>query len=248
MGWMPDIPHDQAEPKGTLNPRAIVLHRTYGQWAGDYAVIKRDSLCQFLIGKLDGQWVQFMDTTSVAYHCNGANFMAVGVELTGINDDPLSDWQISQLNEVLTYLHDLHHIPLSYLNPIMTKPASIWVNGGGYQGVIAHLNVKTDNNTAQHTDYVSALDYSRVIADPLPIPPKKAMADNIMWLAFMKDINYCDVYYAGVLVDGFTNEDPNQFGIGPKMQRYLDQGVPSTMFDTEAAYAGSRARLKKVYQ
>ncbi len=158
---------------GGLTPVAVVLHRTYGQWPGDYSVIKGNSLCQFLIGQQDGQWVQFMDTNQVAYHCNGANFKAVGIELTGTNDDPLTDWQVARLGEVLRFLQSAHGIPLGYIDPSSTPPASIWVNGGGFSGVISHVSVRTDDGSSQHSDAIWVSDYARAVQSAVPTPPKK---------------------------------------------------------------------------
>ncbi len=158
---------------GGLTPVAITLHRTYGQWPGDYAVIKNNSLCQFLIGQQDGQWVQFMDSNEVAYHCNGSNFRSVGIELTGVNEDVLTDWQAARLGDVLRFLQVAHGIPLAYVDPSATDPASIWVNGGGFSGVISHDSVRTDDGSAQHTDLVTVSDYARAIQGAVPKPPRK---------------------------------------------------------------------------
>ncbi len=164
MSWIPYCPIDPATPMGALSPQAVVLHRTYGQWPGDYSVIKNNSLCQLLIGQAQGQWVQFMETTSVAYHCNGANFRAYGIELTGVNEDVLTDWQVTCLHAALGWLSSTHGIPLVYTDPAATPDASIWVNGGGFSGVISHVSVKTDDGSAQHTDMVTAADFNRALS------------------------------------------------------------------------------------
>lgn len=65
-----------------------------------------------------------------------------------------------------------------------------------------------------------------------------------MWIAYILALNYCDVYYNGVLVDGFKNDDePNGFNVGHKMQRYLDGGVGLTIYKTEDEYKSARGRL-----
>jgi hypothetical protein len=178
---MPGCPQDNATPMGALNPVAVVLHRTYGQWPGDYNVIKNNSLCHFLIGQQDGQWVQFVDTNAVTYHCNGANFRAVGIELTGTNDDPLTDWQVTKLGDVLRYLNSAHGIPLGYVDAAVTPPASIWVNSGGFSGIISHDSVQTDDGSAQHTDAVSLTDYQRAVATTV-IPPSKKDDDPMLYV------------------------------------------------------------------
>lgn len=173
MPRLGSCPQDQGRTYGFLSPVAVVLHRTYGQWGGDYSVIKNGGLAHFLIGKFDGQWVQFADTNEVQYHCNGANFKAIGIELTGTNDDPLTDWQTTKLGDVLRFLRSAHGIPLTYVDPAVTPAASIWVNGGGFSGVISHESVRTDDGSAQHSDEVATVDYSRALSGAIPAPPKK---------------------------------------------------------------------------
>jgi len=170
MGWIDGWPHDPTPPKGSLSPQAVVLHRTYGGYGGDYSVGKQ-GIFQFLIGQQVGQYVQFMSTESVAYHCNGANFRAFGVELTGTNEDALTDWQVEKLGEILHYAAGLG-IPLTYQDPLTTAPASISVNHSGFVGVISHISVMTDDGTAQHTDLTTPADYARAVGNtPAPTPP-----------------------------------------------------------------------------
>lgn len=168
MGWIPDWPTDPVAPKGALAPVAITLHRTHGHWPGDYAAGKT-GLFQFLIGQEDGQRVQFMSTTSVAWHANGANLKSFGVELTGTNEDPLTDWQVANLGEILRYAHDEHGIPLDYVDPITQPPASIHVNNGQFFGVISHISVRPDDDEPQHEDFVTVADFDRAVN---PAPPK----------------------------------------------------------------------------
>lgn len=172
MPRLAGCPQDQGVTYGYLDPIAIVLHRTYGQWPGDYSVIKNNGLCQFLIGKDEGQWVQFADTNQVTYHCNGANFKAVGIELTGVNEDPLTPWQEARLGDVLNFLHVAHGIPLDYTDPNTVAPASVWVNGGLFRGVISHDSVRTDDGSSQHTDEVPILAYIGALFKPGPTPPE----------------------------------------------------------------------------
>lgn len=173
MGWIPGWASDPVAPKGNLVPVAITLHRTYGGWPGDYSVGKQ-GLFQFLIGQEVGQRVQFMSTDSVAYHCNGSNFKSFGVEITGTNEDVPTDWQVACLGEILRYGNSEHGIPLDYLDPFSVPPASVWVNGGGFAGVLSHYSVKPDNNVAQHTDLIFVADYNRALGvSPLPPEPEE---------------------------------------------------------------------------
>jgi len=94
--WMPGIPHDPTATYGGLAPIALVDHRTYGGWGGDYSVGKgaRGKIgFQFLVGKEFGQWVQFADTSRLCYHAAGANSWSAGIEVTGVNEDEFTDWQ-----------------------------------------------------------------------------------------------------------------------------------------------------------
>jgi hypothetical protein len=163
MPWLSGCPQDPAQTFGDLTPVAITLHRTYGGWSGDYSVGKNQGLFQFLVGQDDGQWVQFADTNRVSYHCNGANFKSFGIELTGTNEDVLTPWQVARLGEILHWAHDTHGIPLDYLDPGSTPPASVHVNSGSFSGVISHVSVQTDDGSAQHSDLVTVEDFNRAI-------------------------------------------------------------------------------------
>ena len=163
MGWMPGCPADPGVYHGALSPVAVVLHRTYGAWGGDYSVGKQ-GIFQFLIGKDDGNWVQFAPTEIVQWHCNGANFKAVGIELEGTNEDPLTAWQAARLGDVLRYCSQTHGIPLNYLAPDAVPYASVWVNGGGFSGVISHCSVATDDGSQQHTDRIEVADWVRAVS------------------------------------------------------------------------------------
>lgn len=186
MARLASCPQDYATPMGSLSPEAVVLHRTYGYWPGDYAVIRNNSLCQFLIGKDPGNWVQFMDSTAVAYHCNGANFRAVGIELEGTNDDPLTDWQAARLGDVLRFLSAEHGIPLDFLDPNSVPAASVSVNHSGFRGVICHVSVATDDGSSQHSDEVSVADFQRALGTPAPTPtptPLVLQEDAMLYVA-----------------------------------------------------------------
>lgn len=190
MGWIPGWPTDPVAPKGSLTPVAVTLHRTYGGWGGDYSVGKNQGLFQFLIGQDDGQYVQFMETTSVAYHCNGANFKSFGVELTGTNEDALTAWQVAKLGEVLRYASSEHGIPLVYQDPVSTPPASIHVNDGNFRGVISHVSVMTDDGSSQHTDLVTVADFNAAIQQPGPTPTPTGDDDVTLYKITGSDGNY----------------------------------------------------------
>lgn len=225
MGWIPGWPTDPTDPKGSLNPAALTLHRTYGGWPGDYSVGKQ-GIFQFLIGKEDGQYVQFMSTTSVAWHCNGSNFRSVGVELTGTNEDRLTDWQVTKLGELLRYMHAEHGIPLSYQDPITTPPASISVNHSNFTGVIAHVSVATDDGSTQHGDYVTVPDYLRALGKPPPTPALHK-EDKMIYVGplFGRIGNVAWLCAGSLILHEWTDADGGSGFVGPKKMENWNDAV-----------------------
>lgn len=116
-----------------------------------------------------------------------------------------------------------------------------WHSANGYALVqIAnyHTMPQTDDNRTISDDWATLHK-----VDPIVIPPKRKVNDK-MWIAWFHDSNWCDVWYNGVLVDGFTNSEPNMFGIGPRFQRYLDMGAGWTPYATAGPeYDKIRAQL-----
>lgn len=150
------VPFDPGRhPQGRLAATACVLHRTYGargqdQYAGAYSIGKngRGGVgigFHFLIGKKDGQWVQFYDTTTEAAHALGANGWAVGIELDGVNEDPLTDWQVRALGWVIGSLP----FPHTYYDGPRKRV-------GGY---LSHNAVPGST----HTDKVMQSDWDKVM-------------------------------------------------------------------------------------
>lgn len=181
------VPQDQSQwdgANGSMNPQAITLHRTYGGWGGDYSVGKYQRIGghHFLIGKEVGQWAQFYNSNSVAYHCNGSNYVSVGIEVTGVNEDPLTGWQSACLGQIMNWLSATHGIPLSYVDP-ESGNASVRVNGSGFRGVISHRNVATDDGSSQHTDFISVAEFNRALGGaPAPADDsKKKGTDEVMY-------------------------------------------------------------------
>lgn len=191
MPWMAGCPADQGVLHGPMTDvRAVVLHRTYGYWPGDYSVGKQ-GIFQFLIGKADGNWVQFAPSEDCQWHCNGANRYAVGIELEGTNDDPLTDWQAARLGDVLRWVNATHGVPLEYLDPFGVAPASVWVNSGNFRGVISHVSVKTDDGSSQHGDFILPADFQRALgATPAgdDVTPEQ-MATLGQWMQEQRALN-----------------------------------------------------------
>ena len=192
---MPGCPQDPGVYHGPLNPQAIVLHRTYGAWGGDYSVGKQ-GIFQFLLGKDEGNWVQFAPTEIVQYHCNGANFRAFGIEIEGTNEDALTDWQLARLGDILRWANTEHGIPLVYQDPAVTPPASIWVNQSNFTGVISHVSVQTDDGSQQHTDEIDLATFNRAVAadSPVPAPTPILIPEDLMEFTknpYAKDEVWC---------------------------------------------------------
>jgi len=74
--------------------------------------------------------------------------------------------------------------------------------------------------------------------------PTKRKRIPTMWIAYLLDSKWCDVWFNGVIVEGFTNDNGNAFGIGPKLAGYLDQGAGMTSYRNGAEYAPVRDRLE----
>lgn len=248
MTWLDGWDHDELVRRGGMAPLAVTLHRTYGaSYGGDYGTIRNNGNsysgaggCQFLIGQNPGERVQFGDTTTVLYHCNGSNFKSFGVEITGTNPDELTDWQVASLAEVLAVARDVHGIPLDYCDPYLTPHASVWVNGGGFRGVISHTSVATDNGTGQHTDLVTPEDFNRAVARiggvPAPEPPhpEPTKGAGDMWVGHHwpddESPSADDDWYAisgGVIVHTFGG-DRSFLGIPAEAIDALNRGAAYT--------------------
>lgn len=181
------VPFDQGKhPQGSLRPTAIVLHRTYGTLNGDgyngaYVIGKngRGGVgigFHFLVGKNEGQWVQFYDTNVKAAHAKGANSWAVGIEFDGVNEGPLTDWQVRAGAWIISCVTEEHQIPRSYYNASRAK-----VNG-----VLPHSSVPGSD----HTDMVTRADWYRMSEkwNPYiaPVKPATTPPKDIDWGALRK--------------------------------------------------------------
>lgn len=156
MARMPGIPFDQgSESQGSLSPSAVILHRTYGSWNGDYSVgvgTGRPGIgFHFLIGKKDGNWVQFYDTRTKCSHCAGANSWSVGIEFEGTDADVLTDWQVRAGGDVIRFLSNDVGVPLDAFYEGPRKGQSREFRG--------HKTVEGSD----HTDAVTRSDFDRMV-------------------------------------------------------------------------------------
>ena len=166
---MPDIPYDQgSESQGALNPTAVILHRTYGSWNGDYSVgvgTGRPGIgFHFLVGKEAGQWVQFYDTRTKCSHAKGANSWSVGIEFTGKNEEALTAWQLEAGGKIVRWLSGDVGIPLDAYYDGPRKGQS-----SEYRG---HRTVADSD----HTDYITREDFDKMAGG---VPAELEEADNM---------------------------------------------------------------------
>ena len=171
--YLPGIPIADANIHGYRPCRpCVICHRTYGGWGGDYAVIQSEGLAHLLIGKDEGQWVQFGPPNALFYHCNGAND-GYGIEVTGTNEDDFTDWQIRCLRYVVPLLSSVIGVPQTYDD-------NAWVNGHTYVGFHSHNGVSTDDGTSQHTNIWKRSDWDKIVLPAAPAPVAAQHRDGEM--------------------------------------------------------------------
>lgn len=150
------VPYDPGPySQGTQHPVSVVCHRTYGKWGGDYAVGKGSRhLIGFhlLVGKDEGQWVQFYDTTVRCNHAAGGNRDSIGIEVTGRDDEAMTDWQVRALAHIVAELAQGDGIPAVHLD---------WGSGrvASFHGYRDHAQVAGST----HTDGWTPADWARIV-------------------------------------------------------------------------------------
>lgn len=166
MAWCSLLPHDPGPyPQGAQTPTQVVCHRTYGSWAGDYGVGKgsRKGIgFHFLVGKQQGQWVQFYDTAQRCNHAAGGNRDSIGIEVTGTDTDVMTGWQVEALGQLVQWLADTHGIPATKYHGPRTS---------FFAGYRDHADVAGST----HTDYWSDADWARIVAHA-------GEADDMGWM------------------------------------------------------------------
>lgn len=155
MARCPGVPWDPGPyPRGNQEPNAVIAHRTWGSWNGDYAVGKgaRSGIgFHFLVGKSEGQWVQFYESNVRCNHAAGGNVGTIGIEVTGTDDDPMTDWQVRALGHICRWISDTHGIPLVKYQGGRTSTFHGWRDHADVAG-------------SDHTDYWSDEDWQRIVA------------------------------------------------------------------------------------
>ena len=234
---VPGVPFDQGRhPQGKFSgnfPVAGVLHRTYGVFGKDgyrsaYNIGKngRNGVgigFHFLIGKNEGQWVQFYDTDVKAAHAAGANTWAIGIEFDGVNEDVLTDWQVRAGAHILAAMAD--KIPLTYYDG-PRKLVRGWLNHASVPG-------------SDHTDKVTREDWARLVAragNQTPTLPAKEEPADIkeadMYIAvggvgFFAQFGLVTIPLEGLTLQGFADLIAHPKSVGFMT---IPEGMPAQAF------------------
>lgn len=191
----PGCPYDpgNAGIARRIKVQTVTIHRTTGTWPGDYSVGKNrshnDGTFQYLIGQAHGQWVQFYPLDTFASHAAGANQVGPGIEISGQNGEPLTDWQVDALGRVLRFLRDEWGIAPTFTD----GDPRVWADNAPPLGFITHRHVAYPPNVSfQHYDYITDDEFSRALGGgspaPEPGPERKAAPD----------VTICCIDYLGV--------------------------------------------------
>jgi hypothetical protein len=155
--WIPGVPIDVGNWHGyhTCRPE-VSCHRTYGGWGGDYSVIKSGGLAHLLIGKNEGQWCQFAPANVVQYH--DAVNVGYGVEITGVNEEDFTDWQVRCMAYCLPQLERMIGVPRVY-----SDGSEGWVDVNYWNGWHSHHHIIPSNGGSQHTNLWKRSDWDRIL-------------------------------------------------------------------------------------
>lgn len=154
---IPGVPYEPGPyPRGAQHPVSVVCHRTDGGWDGDKAVglgARGGIGFHLLVGREQGQWCQFYDTATRCNHAAGGNTDSIGIEVTGTDDDPMTEWQVQALGHIVAALRDGDGIPVQHLQ---------WGSGrvAAYAGYRDHSQV----SGSTHTDGWTPDDWARIVA------------------------------------------------------------------------------------
>jgi hypothetical protein len=162
-----ECPYDPGNggPSRGIEVQTVTLHRTIGRWAGDYSVGKNrdhnNGTFQFLIGQEPGQWVQFYRADRFCSHAAGSNEVGPGIELSGQNGEPLTDWQIEALGKILRWLRDEWGIAATFTE----GDPRTYYDRTGPSGFVCHNSVAYPPAPSyHHHDYITADEFTRALA------------------------------------------------------------------------------------
>lgn len=156
--WIPGVPIDVGNWHGyhVCKPE-VTCHRTYGAWGGDYSVIKSGGLAHLLIGKEEGQWCQFAPANVVQWH--DAVNVGYGVEITGINEDDFTAWQLRATAYCMPHLEAMISVPRRY-----SDGSDGWVDVNSWSGWHSHNMIIPSNGGSQHTNIWKRSDWDKIVA------------------------------------------------------------------------------------
>lgn len=149
------------------NVRAVTFHRTVGTWPGDHSVGKNrhhdtPGTFNYLIGQDEGQHACFYPADVRCSHAAGANQAGPGIEFSGQNGEPLTDWQVRAGGELVRWLAAEFGVPL-----VFHDFPRISVDGSGFAGFVTHSAVATQPQWL-HYDYITGDEWSRMTTVAAP--------------------------------------------------------------------------------
>jgi N-acetylmuramoyl-L-alanine amidase len=178
---------------GRNSMRAVVCHYTVGKNSLD--LIARDALCQFLVSRggdtpnsPDGRatvW-QLAETDAKCWQAGDPfNGLGPGIEIEFYDEEPM--FTPAQLEATGSLVHWLGSfgIPLDYYDTGGDNSRRVW----DHHGFLSHRSCQSTADW--HTDYWLREDWDRMVAAPVPVPPRledDEMAytatdeNNITWL------------------------------------------------------------------
>ncbi len=232
MAVMPGITLDLvAGPKNgqIINPIAVVLHRTssgipnFNDWAGAYSVGKNGVGFHFLVGAVDGQWVQLYDSTWMAWHVGEENPYSIGIEICGNPGEPMTPWQISAATRIVQWCASTHGIPLDRYSggPHTSMP-------GTFHGFIDHRSII---QSQEHQDYWNDADWAACLNQPPPIDWAALAAliasrrNHQMWL--IRDSRDGGIY----AYDGTSARLLSPTTLGVTQAMLTQHGIPNAVYD-----------------
>jgi len=245
--WMPGLRHDPGRSAGYNAGRnrmwMAVDHDTGGN--NSYEICKwgrqgyNAGLCQVLFPKQGVPW-QFCEIDALCYHAGSAQYgdynpFGPGFEVERLQGEPLSDDQATWIGRVFAWCESEWRLP----NIHYWGPQFGWWQAN-FHGHVNHRDIHPNPDGLSPAEWAQSAGAAGGGQEPTPI---KKRGNPKMWCAAITDLKWVDVYYNGVMVEGFTNDGP--FGIGDKLKRYLDAGAGMTIYKNEAEYSPVRARLAK---
>lgn len=241
--YIPGVPIDEGNWHGSHICHAqVTCHRTYGGWGGDYSVIKNNGLAHLLIGKEEGQWVQFAPPNIVQWH--DAVNTGYGIEMTGVNEDDFTDWQIRCVAYVMPWLEQMIGVPRRY-----SDGSDGWVDITTWDGWHSHHHIIPSNGGSQHTNLWKVSDWEKIVATVGGVQPSSGeRKDNSMLYIAESDGFFAATGTCWVE----AGHGPTRVGVGQSLDQILHNWgdlsrcpVPGVWIDQEIAKVLKQDKLIK---